>query len=918
MEVFSIIPKIEIELRFSLLFILLILFFLSLSPAAGQLPSNIIDGNHFWQEITIESATTVNDALFHIWLPFPLNYSGAFASYRFYDVSGNPVPHHVFNITTDASSVSIRADLSAGNNTFYFTGGNPDLGNIGTPNVYDYYNFSALLSDNNAVFPTGSYNFIQLSANRSVLGAGTSQMNFTFSNTSDPLIFHRYNILKPSSGAWSFRYFWNNTASYQMPYNMGDSGTSISSFLVADNINSSGTTINMIGRLNSSSGNLKLSNSTATNLSASMSGYNQMIVSWTNNTAYVDNFMIASGVYTPINVIFSDVLFTDQASGLYVAVIDGADGNILNMSAAGHGQFILGGTLRTYIISANLLQHNLSGNSSNNINAYTSITIDPLSRNLTYTFLDGIFDGMNAVVYIPESEIRRNSAMMLRLNNLALNYSIDVGANMYNVTLTNKVHYIELPAIRRVSDDSNFGGVTGIYGIVVDSRGNAIENVRVTYYIYQNGTLVNMSNSQLGGMFGYSNVLANTMYYLTFEKPGYASNTTVINSGTVNRTVFTGNIIMTQLHNISISVVDESGNTVNSFTAFLGPGQTIRSTDNGTVRYNEVREGETEVIIQAHGISQVTRMINIGEGSTDFILTVTRDTSIEHTTPHFVRFFYRTMTGVPVTGLNVGVYNADGTTRLLNAVTGSDGSVAYQLNQTLQYKFIASNADTTVHEFTVYPKSSEYVIIVGRQIVESPSDVLTNTMFSVREEVSASPISGFMGASTTFSDFTTINVSMISNTSANVRYHIIVYRGTEIYSQRTGSFVGSHTEYFSVERGHVYTTSITFTDPSGQTRTVSRTLDLSGERDAAQVRFSIPGFFEQWHYSVLCVFLVLLTSFSISQKTKRIGGLIIPGEMMLMGYIGWINMTAFVICMMVASVIMSIVYFAEKVGKDEQ
>lgn len=874
-----------IKMKWSLLIYFIAVLLLSLPIASGALPDSIDDGNHFNQEITINSDSAQTDALIHFILPFPFGYSKAVQSYRFYDSSGNPIPFHVFNQTVDGSSVSMRINLSAGANIIYFTGGNLSLPSVQSTSVYDYYlpRVSNSSSSSLSISPPGQFNFAQIQT--SPFGSYNSTTYVRFYGS-----YNCYARFNNTTGWWH----WDSNSSTEIS-SLGRSETP-ENFII---LNSSGpnTSVYVFTDRNNQSANAWLN---YTNLTSSSDWVGTSIrVEGGGSAATVRNTTAAVGNYIPVTVRFGvPVMQPENINGLYVRFVSATTGNALSIKNMTNQfetpipQVSLSGSLSTAPVYIKDLTLSFSS---------TSLKIVQNGTTRSYTPISNYFSGGTTVFVSNIDPLSTFYATTPGYGNLS--------SHNYTVNLKEQDGDYQRLITLPVTPGLVKGNGSRVYGVVMSSDYGPVPYANLD--IRQTGGNSSQLTSLAGGMWG-SWFASNSEFVGIASVSGYSDKSFYFYTQNNSTQVF--DIYMEKLYNISISVVDENGTAVNSFTSFLGGNQSIRSTDDGTVHYNNVTGGEQELIIQASGYAQVTKMIYVNENSTDFVLTVTKEPAQEYITPHYVRLFYRTITGAPVADLNVTVYDSSGNSELFQAVTGTDGSVSFQLNETIQYRFVAMSGDTLINDFIVFPKSTEYVIFVSGTVVQPPSDVLSGIFYSITEEVPQQSLLQMRAAA----DTAMINVSMRSNSSpAVVDYKIIIYRGNILFDTRNGNFTDLKTETFTLPRGYIYTISITYTDEDGKSRTVSKTMRLDGSSAADKVKFSIPGFTEEWHYSALCVFIVLVTAFSFSVKTRRIGGLIIPGEMLIMGYIGWINVTAFAICLSIAVVIMSLIYFVEKAGSDE-
>jgi hypothetical protein len=100
---------------------------------------------------------------------------------------------------------------------------------------------------------------------------------------------------------------------------------------------------------------------------------------------------------------------------------------------------------------------------------------------------------------------------------------------------------------------------------------------------------------------------------------------------------------------------------------------------------------------------------------------------------HYVSFLVQSITGERYAGINTTVYIAadSNSTAIYSDVTGSDGVVGFELNETTLYRLTFVNATQGIGEsFTLYPIDTEYIVIVSSSIsfvTETPDTNLTNT-----------------------------------------------------------------------------------------------------------------------------------------------------------------------------------------------
>ena len=666
-------------------FIIFLIGFVLLSGVAAALPNSIDDGNHFFQEITVSADSAKNDALIHLWIPYPYDFSGAWDSYRFYDDSGSLLPFHVFNGNDTHASVSIQIDLSSGENTIWMTAGNASLENAGTTGVYGSY-------DDFDAKPNGQTQY----HNRSVESYNFAQMKAT------PYLDYGTSWLEVKFGDQRFYYYFRNSSSNYMQYWWNGSNATSGSVTLGGNVNSSSANINIFLAADGTLNGTNLSSQTATpHYTYQQYGYynqlasspmslfsNSVNISMSSqlNGSVTDprhsHVITATGLYSVVDVTFGDVnVITENINGFYLRTVDGIDGNIIRLSSGYPSSLVLGGNtyatgITKVFFQAGLLYNWFKATATTSDGSDSYAIMNPTATEMvpqsltSVVFIPDISDGDVLIDFKPINT-SKNTGVLPAAN-----------ANEYTIRLSPSNSIITVPLTTNATQANNGAG---IFGQIVDGSGNPIDNVTVNYMNYSSGSFINSTTSVAGGMFGYSPNVASATFYLTFSKPGYASNSTIGTTGGANSSAFVGVVVMEKLHNISISVIDDSGNPVQSFTTFLGPTQIIRSTDNGTVHYQNIEGGELDVIIQADGFSQVSRSIFVGENSTEFTISLRSTPATEFITPFFATFHIKNQFTNYVKGTTVIIKNADTGSEVFNRTLTNTGYFTVRLDRTVHY-----------------------------------------------------------------------------------------------------------------------------------------------------------------------------------------------------------------------------------------
>lgn len=278
---------------------------------------------------------------------------------------------------------------------------------------------------------------------------------------------------------------------------------------------------------------------------------------------------------------------------------------------------------------------------------------------------------------------------------------------------------LNLSVERRLSTYTN-----STYGIVHDVSGEPVSTASYTVNNSTTGLFVGTYPAANGGQYAFRNPAAAATMFYKFTAPGYWPV-----DGTIG--VIKQDIRMLGAPTITIKVRDsDTQEEVRYFTTFLGDNQTIRSTDNGVVTYDNISEGRHQVIIQANGYAQASREIFVTPNSTDFVLFVTKSEG-EQTwvDKNFVNFTILDQTGGLVYDTNVKIETLDGFLKYDKTLFGA-ASFVTELNRTTNYKItITKESENISQELFVYGSSlSGYMYIyVEREMPKGPPNLVGNT-----------------------------------------------------------------------------------------------------------------------------------------------------------------------------------------------
>ena len=690
-----------------------------ITSTAAAVPNSVTsDGNYWYQTITINSDTAETNGLYHVWVPFPYDWSNGLHSYRFYNSQGVSVPFHIFSSDGHNLSLSFKTNLEEGDNLFYLSGGNESLGSVQSTSIYGQYLNDATLNANIS-YSTPAYNFGQIKggvlANR-----GNNSFNFygpSASNVSHNVIYGGSNTahLNSSAGAATVNSteFWyydtNRVALYAYVDSVTpSSGTNLYSIVIpyARYLSSNATSF------------AENFNSNSTTFSGTSIRYYKTAAG--DNVA---NFSYAVGFYSKYNSVdISDPIPKSNSTFVAVQLIHPFFGETIRYSSDQGFNWTFPAA-QYYVNSSN------AGANWTRTSPYIGTPAHDLDWN--YTVPSGsvsgkffnstsltLLDLRTAVKILPEYPLSINATGM---NNLT------------NIPQLENAHTL---SITPYFSHNITAAYNPLFVQVIDLTGRSVPSVDVEQYL--NG--IQLTGNGITGKSGIIlfNAINGTSYTIFANKTSYSANTTnvVAKNGTAN--VSYAFVVLEQYHNISINVKDyDTLETINVFTTYLGETQRLKSTDNGTVEYTNVTAGVHDVVLVAEGYNQVSRKITVDQDNTHFILYMTKSSgggggSEQITTPQYITFYIRNQINSPISGALIEIYEkgADSDDVMMSKTTGSDGAATFSFNRTLEYRVVVTKDGVqATHNisgsqnsfFTIYLKMPASVALLPANQVTSAS-----------------------------------------------------------------------------------------------------------------------------------------------------------------------------------------------------
>jgi hypothetical protein len=258
------------------------------------------------------------------------------------------------------------------------------------------------------------------------------------------------------------------------------------------------------------------------------------------------------------------------------------------------------------------------------------------------------------------------------------------------------------------------------YGLVYDNiYHQTIESATVNIY---NSTWSNSTTSTATGYYVFHNLTANGTYSINATATGYIDTIDYsINTTTINAT--RQDVPMSTLYTVTVKARDATTLAyLSDFTATLDG--TEGTAVNGTVTFNNIEYGLHAISAIADDFypSATTPLI---DEDTQITLDLTRLAS-EYYSPHRVKFTVKTLWGTLYSGVAVNVYtgsSASGDT-LYTGTTGTDGAVAFELAEYIQYTLTFIDASQSIDEsITLYPIENSYPVYIYDTLAPDDEDI---------------------------------------------------------------------------------------------------------------------------------------------------------------------------------------------------
>lgn len=454
------------------------------------------------------------------------------------------------------------------------------------------------------------------------------------------------------------------------------------------------------------------------------------------------------------SISFSDTELTMGVSETITYTIDGADFSMYNYKVR-----VYGANGQVYLTSVLDASGSVSWDTTDNTVGVYFVVLTRTHKT-TGTYAELAYDYATLLERIDISGYAYDAQNGTALSNVNVNFNQE--SIWYNTT-TNAIGHYELTDILidvevgvaaslsgYIHDDFTFtplvaGNISlDLYLLPNDStiiyNGTAIGGLVLCapYYQALNGATVNLWNSSWSD----DTASSATGYYLFDDivNGSFTGNATMEGYSTASGEEITTalstytyqNYLLQPQNTLTVKAKDVSTHaTIMSFSMVFEEGATYETTEGFVNITTGIGIYKVEVTADGYyvGIDYAT-VIDDTE-LTLYLVPIEESGEGIYYPSHYVSFLVQSITGERYEGINTTVYIAADSNAIYSDVTGSDGVVGFELNETTLYRLTFVNATQGINEeFTLYPIDTEYIVIVSSSISFDPGtpDInLTNT-----------------------------------------------------------------------------------------------------------------------------------------------------------------------------------------------
>jgi len=528
-----------------------------------------------------------------------------------------------------------------------------------------------------------------------------------------------------------------------------------------------------------------------------------------------------------------------------------------------------------------------------------------------------------SVVYVqPDNTYNAtsNDVGYYEIGQIPLNVNTTVAASKSNYTFNNFICQFVQPGVYTVNlyllpDEDH-----------ITHSGNAVVGLAQVYPYRQaaagitvniwNGSWNSSTTSNSMGYYKFDNLSAGT-YSMQAEGAGYTEtevSQVVVEEGGVTYKYF----LLNPLYTLTIKAKDkDTGSLLSAFSAVIDNSDEYESAG-GVITVENLGWGVHVVQVAASGYYSTADYVYMDSDKTEtFELEPVAPGSGEglYYPAHYVRFtvlsckfFLLFCDGVQ--GVNVTVVSTGNESNSTSGVTGSDGSVAFELSKDVKYDISFQKGGWT-YNMSIYPTAEDYTIYMTDsdvQQTESLSD-------SVEWQFTANEVGDDAYLNLTYNDASghTENLTFtVYEVEADEKGLYNTSNRTLIYSSSVEGVSSYNFSYLAEDcKGHTYIVGLnaTYTDNYFEPVEVYKVYAFKAEERLIDLGFKD----EKW-YMILSIALLFFVGALFSEVSVDTGAVVVAGFAWLLKYFGWLP-TSNVVLM--SAFIIAILFYMSRKARQE-
>jgi len=503
--------------------------------------------------------------------------------------------------------------------------------------------------------------------------------------------------------------------------------------------------------------------------------------------------------------------------------------------------------------------------------------------------------------------------------------AIDTNVNATKTNFTHSDFIVNFPTTGTYEMDlylfpSNLTGATVIHGCALSyPLGQAVESANITIW---NTTWTNTTTTSVTGYYNFSNYLVGGQSYsLNATAPGYKNSDTEAATAVTDNYVIQ-NILLYPSYTLTVRAKDKtSGAYVTGFQATLDDGTEGNTTTSVltftnltwgyylvTVSKEDYYAGYESILLQANSEIEV-EIERIGEA-------VGGGPGVYYP-PRFVEFRVIDWWGNGISDVTVSIITNETSmgswdwlkdflgfgndtyseiqTATMNGTTDNSGRISFMMVETIKYTITFVKGGEVSETLTIYPKESQYIVIITPTWTLPREDDITWNLSISRHSATYVNLS--------------LNYTDSLNETSELWFYVKYKNGTEIFSQsfiNNSTVVINYTIYEEPWEERIWGFNAT-----QETFGALRQDKIITFRDGLRIDLNLTN---ENYYTWFSIASLILLGTLFSVTVAKFGYVVLPFISMLFWYIGWLALN---FTILTTVLMLGILLFMGKTEKDK-